>query len=120
MAIRLTAKKGGFAITDGYLIITQVTIQKYLRPDVVPEVVENSDGTTSDVLRPVVVNAVMYIARGQVYPSQEAREKNFGATDMNFAFSFEHEDGKDPVAEAYASIRANGLPGWVLTGMVDA
>lgn len=119
MAFQLTATKGGFSIKNGYLIVTQVQMQKYLRPDTVFDQIDNGDGTTTDVPRAVMANAVMYIARGQVYPSQEAREKNFGATDLNFAFSFDHVDGKDPVAEAYESIRTNGLPGWLLTGIID-
>jgi hypothetical protein len=120
MAMMLTAEKGGFKITNGYLIITQTSMQKYLKPETVFVTVDNGDGTTRDEATTVPTNAVMYIARGQVYPSQQARESQFGATELNFAFSFDHVDGKDPVQEAYESVRVNGLPGWVLTGIVDA
>lgn len=120
MAIQVTATKGGISIQDGYLVVTQVQMQKYLQPDTVFDTVDNGDGTTSTVPRAIVKNAVMYIARGQVYPSQAARESQFGATDLNFAFSFDHADGKDPVQEAYDAIKVDGLPGWLLTGMRDA
>lgn len=120
MAIQLDAQKGGFNITGGYLLITSTQMQKYLKPVTIKETVTNEDGTTTDVFRAGVENAVMWAARGQVYPSQAAREANFGVTDLNFAFTFTHADGYDPVSEAYSHIKTQGIAGWTLSNMVDA
>lgn len=119
MAIQLDAQKGGFNITGGYLLITSTQMQKYLRPITIKEAVDNGDGTTTDTFRAGVEDAVAYIARGQVYPSKAERDANFGATDLNFAFTFTHADGCDQVSEAYAHIKTNGIPGWTLSNMVD-
>lgn len=120
MALTVNAKKGGFAVTNGYLIIIMVQMQRFLKPVTVDEKVQQEDGTITTVPRADVEPAVTYTARGQVYESADARQQNFGATDLNFAFSFEHVDGKDAVAEAYEYIKVNGLRGWTLTGMADA
>lgn len=120
MAIQLNAQKGGFSITQGYLIVTETTMRKYLKPVTVERQVTQPDNTIITVQEPGVVNALMSTARVQVYPTKEARDTEFGAADMNAVFSFEHVDGKDPVQEAYAYVKVNGLRGWVLSDMVDA
>lgn len=120
MAIQLNATKGGFAVTAGYLIVTMVQMTRYLKPVMVKEKVTQADGSLLDVERPTTIPAVEYRARGQIYPSMDARVQNFGATDLNFAFSFAHADGRDPTAEAYEYVKANGLQGWTLSSMVDA
>lgn len=120
MALTVNASKGGFTVTNGYLIVTMTQMQRYLKPVVIPEQVTQADGTIATVERHDVVPDVMYTARGQVYESALAREQNFGATELNFAFPFEHVDGADPVQEAYEYVKTNGLQGWTLTGLADA
>ena len=119
MALEVNAKKGGFSIDKGYLLVTMVQMQRYLKPVTLKQDVTNDDGTITQIDVPGVVPAVQYIARGQVYESADARDQRFGATDLNFAFPFEHVDGKDAVQEAYEFIKSNGLQGWTLTGMRD-
>jgi hypothetical protein len=120
MAIQVTATKGGFSITDGYLLITSTQMQKFLRPVTITDTVTNEDGSTTQTFRAGVEDAVMWTARGQVYPSKADRDANFGATELNFAFTFAHVDGYDPVSEAYSHIKQNGISGWTLSNMVDA
>lgn len=119
MAIQLNATKGGFAVTDGYLIVTMTQMTRYLKPVTVIDKVPQPDGTILDVERHTVEPAVQYVARGQIYPSMDARVQNFGATDLNFAFQFAHVAGQDPTNEAYEYVKTNGLQGWTLTGMTD-
>ena len=119
MAIQLDATKGGFSITGGYLLITSAQMQKSLRPVTITETATNADGTTTTTSRAGVEDAVTWTARGQVYPSKADRETSFGATEINFAFTFTHADGYDPVSEAYSHIKLNGIDGWTLSNMVD-
>lgn len=119
MAIRVNATQGGFAITDGYLLITMIQMTSYLKPITVTDKVPQADGTILDVPRETTMAAKQYVARGQVYASEQIREENFGVGGINFAFSFEHVDGADPTQEAYAYVKLNGIPDWTLTGMVD-
>ena len=119
MAIQLNAQKGGFSIAGGYLLVTATQMQKYLKPVTIKETVTNADGSTTDTFRAGVEDAVMWTARGQVYPSQADREANFGATELNFAFTFAHVNGYDPVSEAYSHIKLTGIDGWTLSNMVD-
>jgi hypothetical protein len=120
MAILVNATKGGISVAGGYLIITMVQMQRYLKPVTTPVQVPQEDGTITTEQRATVEPAVMYTARGQVYESASAREQRFGATDLNFAFALDHVDGKDAVQEAYEYVKKNGLQGWTLTGMTDA
>ena len=108
MAIQLTAKKNGMEIAGGYLMVCGVQMQKYSRP-VLNEKTGQFDGEP----------AVQYTARAQLYFSEQDRHDNFGATDFNFAFTFEHVNGADPVAEAYDHVHAAGLDGWTLYDLVD-
>jgi hypothetical protein len=119
MALNINGTRGGLTINNGYLLITMVQMQRFLRPTTVSEQVPQEDGTIITVQRATVVSDVQYIARGQVYESASAREQSFGATDLNFAFSFNHVDGSDQLQEAYEFIKTNGLQGWTLTGMSD-
>lgn len=119
MAIQLNASKGGFSITDGYLLITMVQMTRYLKPVTVSEAKTQPDGTVVQVARLTTEPAMQYIARGQVYANAQMREDSFGTTDLNFAFAFEHTDGKDPTGEAYDYVKKNGLKDWTLTGMTD-
>lgn len=120
MAIQLNATKGGIAVTAGYLIVNMVQGQRYLKPVMATRKETQPDGSIVNVEYPTTVSAMQYQARGQVYPSKQARDENYGTTDLNFAFSFEHVNGKDAIDEAYAYVKVNGLQGWTLTGMVDA
>lgn len=120
MALTVNATKGGFAVTNGYLIVTMVQMQRYLKPVTTKRDVPQEDGTITQIDVPGVESAVQYVARGQVYESRDAREQSFGATELNFAFAFEHTEGRDIVQEAYEYIKLNGLQGWTLTGVVNA
>lgn len=119
MAIQLNATKGGFSINGGYLIVNMVQMQRYLKPVMLTKKETQPDGTVIDVSYPATESALQWQTRGQVYPSQKMREDSWGATDLNFAFSFDHVDGRDPMQEAYEFIKANGLIGWTLSGMID-
>lgn len=119
MAIQLNAQRGGFSINGGYLLVTEATTRKYLKPVTVEKQVTQPDGAIVTVQEPGMENAVMTVARVQVYPTREMRDEEFGVTQMQEAFSFEHINGRDPVDEAYAHIKLHGLRGWVLSAMVD-
>ena len=108
MGIKLTAKKSGMEIVGGYLMVYGVQMQKYNRP------MQNAE-TGLYVGEP----AVQYTARAQLYFSEQDRHDNFGATDFNFAFTFAHTNGIDPVAEAYDHVHSAGLDGWTLYDLVD-
>ena len=68
MAIQLNAQRGGFSINGGYLLVTHARVDKYLRPVTVQKQVTQDDGTIITVDEPGMVNAVMTVARIQVYP----------------------------------------------------
>lgn len=119
MAIQLNAQRGGFSINQGYLLVTEATTKKYLKPVTVAKQVTQPDGSIITVEEPGVENAVMTVARIQVYPTREMRDEEFGVTQMQEAFSFDHVNGRDPVDEAYEYVKLHGLRGWVLSQMVD-
>lgn len=108
MAIKTRAVKGGITMIDAYLMVSGLQMVKYGRPDVDPETGE-----------PITVPAVQYTARAQLYESEQARFAQFGMAESVFAFTFEHVNGADPVAEAYNHIKMNSVEGWLLYDVAD-
>ena len=107
MAIKLTAVRGSLTVSDAYLLIAQISMTKYTRP------VEQPDGSL------LGVPDTQYVARVQMYADEATRISNFGAPDFAFAFTFDHVDGEDLQSEAYDWVAANGLPGWVFSGITQ-
>ncbi|MEJ7804295.1 MAG: hypothetical protein WKG03_00010 [Telluria sp.] len=109
MAIQAKAAKGGVVIPKAYLIITATKMEKYLRPTEDPKTGRYNGG----------VMHTQHTARVALYGSKSERESNFGMSDFNQYFTFEHVPGADLITEAYAQITNIGLPGWELMDMVD-
>lgn len=113
MGIKAKFTKGGLVLSDAYLMISGFRMIRYNRPVAVLD----KDGIDTGVTQ--LVPAVQYTAQVQIYPSHQMRIDDFGNTDFNSAFTFQHVDGLDAVAEAYARIKTSGLENWVINDIED-
>ena len=110
MGLQVTARKSRSTFSGAYLMIFGISMQKYLRP---------TTQIDPDTGANIVVQAVQYVGRWQLYGDYQDRVENFGNALATSAFTFEHVNGADPVHECYAHIHANGVDGWVLNDLVD-
>ena len=110
MAIQATASKGGLTVENAYIMVTSARIEKYMRPNVDDQ--GNFTGNTE---------VTQASARLSLYANEADRQANFNGQLFVFSVAFDHVDGEDIVAEAYAAFKAqtDQTTGWTFTNMVD-
>lgn len=120
MAIKVTATKGGFALINAYLIIAECMMQKSVHRE--PSAMKKDEDENYQP-HTTYIPTTTYRAVAHVYSEEKERIEQYGTPLVTFSATFDHVTGIDAgdiVQEAYAHIKATGIPGWTVNSMVDA
>jgi len=116
MALQATVSKGGLTIENGYILVVGIRIDHATRPTT------DDQGNFAGNVEVVASNARLVL-----YAGQAERKANFNSYLYTFSVDFEHVDGADPFAEAYAAFTAQAndpddagkQSGWSFTNITE-